>query len=124
MSDDVIHAATVTLGMLADGTRLRLMAALVDAESDVTALTCLVGAARRPSRKAKPSGTAVSASATLCSVSPSSATEPDNTTISACATAVAPSTPSEIHSARMPSRDDSMAESTLSALSCECGVIR
>jgi DNA-binding transcriptional ArsR family regulator len=46
MSDDVIQAATVTLGMLADGTRLRLMAALVDAESDVTALTRLVGAAR------------------------------------------------------------------------------
>ncbi|MEU8612085.1 metalloregulator ArsR/SmtB family transcription factor [Actinoplanes sp. NPDC048791] len=45
-SDDVIQAATVTLGMLADGTRLRLMAALVDAESDVTALTRLVGAAR------------------------------------------------------------------------------
>jgi DNA-binding transcriptional ArsR family regulator len=46
MSDDVIQAATVTLGMLADGTRLRLMAALVAAESDVTALTRLVGAAR------------------------------------------------------------------------------
>jgi len=46
MDADVIQAATVTLGMLADGTRLRLMAALVEAESDVTALTRLVGAAR------------------------------------------------------------------------------
>jgi DNA-binding transcriptional ArsR family regulator len=46
VSDDVIQAATVTLGMLADTTRLRLMAALVDADSDVTTLTRLVGAAR------------------------------------------------------------------------------
>ncbi|WP_246595863.1 ArsR/SmtB family transcription factor [Actinoplanes auranticolor] len=46
MSDSVIEAATITLGMLADATRLRLMAALVEAESDVTALTRAVGAAR------------------------------------------------------------------------------
>ena len=40
--------------------------------------------------KAIPSGTAVSASAALCSVSPSSATEPDSATTAAWITAVAP----------------------------------
>ena len=69
-----------------------------------------------------PSGTAVSASATLCAVSDSSATEPDSTTMTAWASAVAPSAASEIHSARMPSREASIAESTLSALSWECGI--
>jgi DNA-binding transcriptional ArsR family regulator len=44
--DSVIAAATLALGMLADPTRLRLMARLVDAEQDVTALTQAVGAAR------------------------------------------------------------------------------
>jgi hypothetical protein len=34
---------------------------------------------------------------------------------------VAPSNPREIHNARMPSALDSIAESTLSAGSCECG---
>ncbi len=41
-------------------------------------------AGRRASRNAISSGTAVSASATLCSVSPSSATDPEMTTTIAC----------------------------------------
>lgn len=44
--DSVIEAATQALAMLADGTRLRLMARLLDGEQDVTALTAAVGAAR------------------------------------------------------------------------------
>ena len=71
-----------------------------------------------------PSGTAVSASATLCSVSPSSATEPDHQATSACSAAVPPSTAREIHSARMPAPLASIAESTLSVESCECGATR
>ncbi len=78
-------------------------------------------AARRPSQKAIPSGTAVSASATLCRVSPSSATEPEKATIAAWARAVTVSAIREIHRARMPARDDSSASSTLPAVSCECG---
>jgi DNA-binding transcriptional ArsR family regulator len=42
----VIEAATTILGMLADPTRLRLMARLRHGEQDVTALTAAVGAAR------------------------------------------------------------------------------
>ena len=42
----VVEAATVALSMLADATRLRLMAHLIDGEQDVTALTAAVGAAR------------------------------------------------------------------------------
>jgi hypothetical protein len=57
-------------------------------------------------------------------VSPSSATDPDNDTTTACTIAVAPRMAREIHSARMPSREVSKAESTFSALSCECGVTR
>ncbi len=64
-----------------------------------------------------PTGTAVSASATLCRVSDSSATAPESTTTNTCASAVAPSKPSEIHSARMPRRLDSSAESSRSAAS-------
>jgi DNA-binding transcriptional ArsR family regulator len=45
-SESVIAAATVALGMLADGTRLRLMARLLAGEADVTALTAAVGASR------------------------------------------------------------------------------
>ncbi|WP_341868909.1 cation transporter, partial [Streptomyces murinus] len=81
-------------------------------------------AARRPSMKAMPSGTAVSASAALCTVSPSSATEPETATTPACARAVAPSTASETHRARMPWAEDSSAASSLSAVSWECGVRR
>jgi DNA-binding transcriptional ArsR family regulator len=44
--DSVIAAATLALSMLADATRLRLMARLLDGEQDVTALTTAVGAAR------------------------------------------------------------------------------
>jgi DNA-binding transcriptional ArsR family regulator len=44
--DDVIEAATMLLGMLADATRLRLAARLVDGEQDVSTLTAAVGAAR------------------------------------------------------------------------------
>lgn len=44
--DDVIEAATMLLDMLADATRLRLAARLVDGEQDVTSLTAAVGAAR------------------------------------------------------------------------------
>ena len=68
-----------------------------------------------------PSGSAVRASAALCRVSPSSATEPDAAVTAAWISAVTPSTPSEIHSVRMPSRLDSMAASTWSAASWECG---
>ena len=42
----MIHAATVALSMLADATRLRLMAHLATGEHDVTALTSVVQAAR------------------------------------------------------------------------------
>ena len=42
----MVAAATLVLGMLADATRLRLMARLLDGEQDVTALTEAVGAAR------------------------------------------------------------------------------
>ena len=71
-----------------------------------------------------PSGTAVSASAALCRVSPSSATDPDTATTAAWASAVTARTASEIHSARMPSALVSMAVSTRSAGSCECGLTR
>jgi DNA-binding transcriptional ArsR family regulator len=46
VSDSVIEAATMALGLLADATRLRLMAQLLHGEQDVTALTAAVGAAR------------------------------------------------------------------------------
>jgi len=46
VSDSVIQAATVTLSMLADATRLRLVAYLIAGEQDVTALTAAVSAAR------------------------------------------------------------------------------
>jgi DNA-binding transcriptional ArsR family regulator len=46
VSDTVIQAATVALSMLADPTRLRIMAHLVAGEQDVTALTAAVAAAR------------------------------------------------------------------------------
>ncbi|GDY72388.1 hypothetical protein SAV31267_018730 [Streptomyces avermitilis] len=68
-----------------------------------------------------PSGTAVSASAALCTVSPSSATDPESTTTTAWAAAVTPSTASETQSARMPRAEDSRAESSLSAVSWEWG---
>ncbi|MGH3615205.1 MAG: hypothetical protein ACRDRK_21935 [Pseudonocardia sp.] len=55
-------------------------------------------------------------------MSDSSATEPEYTTTTACAAAVAPSTASEIHSARMPAREAAMALSTRSAVSWLCGV--
>ena len=71
-----------------------------------------------------PTGMAVRASARLCRVSESSATDPDSTTTTAWNAAVTPSTASEIHSARMPSFDDSMTESTRSAASWLCGVTR
>ncbi|BCY10280.1 metalloregulator ArsR/SmtB family transcription factor [Actinoplanes sp. L3-i22] len=45
-SGDTISVATTMLGMLADPTRLRLLAALVPGERDVTALTGVAGAAR------------------------------------------------------------------------------
>lgn len=61
-----------------------------------------------------PSGTAVSASAALWTVSPSSATDPDSTTITTCTAVVSPRTTREAHSVRMPSREVSMAASTLS----------
>ena len=44
--DAVMHRAVTTFAMLADATRLRLLAGLLDAEQDVTALTAAVGAAR------------------------------------------------------------------------------
>jgi len=44
--NSVIEAAALALGMLADPTRLRLMAALLGGERDVTGLTGVVGVAR------------------------------------------------------------------------------
>jgi DNA-binding transcriptional ArsR family regulator len=44
--DEQIEAATAVLGLLADGTRLRLMWLLGGGEYDVTALTDAVGVAR------------------------------------------------------------------------------
>jgi DNA-binding transcriptional ArsR family regulator len=44
--DAVVDRAAVVLSMLADSTRLRLMADLVNGERDVTTLTAAVGAAR------------------------------------------------------------------------------
>ncbi len=64
-----------------------------------------------------PSGTAVRASAALWTVSPSRATDPDRATITAWTTVVTPRTTSEIHSVRMPSREVSIAASTLSPAS-------
>jgi DNA-binding transcriptional ArsR family regulator len=46
VSDAVVDRAVVTFAMLADATRLRLLAGLLDGERDVTALTAAVGAAR------------------------------------------------------------------------------
>jgi DNA-binding transcriptional ArsR family regulator len=46
VSDAVAHRAVTTFAMLADVTRLRLLAGLLDGEQDVTALTATVGAAR------------------------------------------------------------------------------
>jgi hypothetical protein len=67
------------------------------------------------------SGTAVSASAALCSVSPSSATDPDAAATAACTAAVPARMASDTHSTRIPSALDSSAGSTWSAGSCECG---
>jgi DNA-binding transcriptional ArsR family regulator len=44
--DDVVAAATTMLGLLGDPTRLRLAAALLGGERDVTTLTAAAGAAR------------------------------------------------------------------------------
>ena len=68
-----------------------------------------------------PSGTAVSASAELCSASPSSATEPDSATTTACASAVAARAASEIHKTRRPSAEDSSTGSTARSCEWECG---
>jgi hypothetical protein len=62
-----------------------------------------VDAGRRASRKAISSGTAVNASATLCKVSPSSATEPDTTTTTAWIAAVTAS-PARLSPQRSPTR--------------------
>lgn len=46
IGDAVIRQAAITFGMLADATRLRLLACLLGGEHDVTALTGAVGGAR------------------------------------------------------------------------------
>jgi DNA-binding transcriptional ArsR family regulator len=46
LGDDLVEAATTLLAMLSDATRLRLAAALLDGEQDVTSLTGAVAAAR------------------------------------------------------------------------------
>jgi DNA-binding transcriptional ArsR family regulator len=46
VSDAVVDRAVTTFAMLADTTRLRLLAGLLDGEQDVTALTTAVDAAR------------------------------------------------------------------------------
>jgi DNA-binding transcriptional ArsR family regulator len=45
-SSDTISVATTMVGMLADPTRLRLLAALLAGEQDVSALTAATGSAR------------------------------------------------------------------------------
>ena len=77
-------------------------------------------AARRESAKAIHSGTAVSASATLCTESASSATDPLAATTSSWSSAVTPSTARLIFTARMPWLLPRSAESTESALSWLC----
>ncbi len=71
-----------------------------------------------------PSGTAVSASAALWIVSPSSATDPDSATTTSWITLVRPRMPSESHRVRRPSREVSIAASTLSMAAWLCGVTR
>ncbi|RSM42183.1 transcriptional regulator [Actinoplanes sp. ATCC 53533] len=46
VSDAVVDRAATTFAMLADATRLRLLADLLDGERDITAPTAAVGAAR------------------------------------------------------------------------------
>jgi DNA-binding transcriptional ArsR family regulator len=46
VSDAVVDRAVTSFAMLADATRLRLLAGLLAGEQDVTALTAAVGAAR------------------------------------------------------------------------------
>ena len=62
-------------------------------------------------------GTAVKASATLCNVSPSNATDPDSTTTPACRTAVTPRPTKLMSSARRPAALDSKALSIWSLAS-------
>jgi hypothetical protein len=69
-----------------------------------------------------PTGRAVSASAKLWMVSPSTATEPVNSTIIHWISAVANSTPNDQTRVRMPRRLVSSAVSSRSALSWLCGV--
>src|SRR4051795_5183291 len=57
------------------------------------------------SQNAMPRGTAVKASPKLWMRSASSATEPDSANMSVCTTAASPSTPSEMETALMPSRE-------------------
>ena len=64
---------------------------------------------RRANVNATNNGTAVNASATLCKVSPSNATDPDTTTTPACNNAVTPRPTMLIISARRPAALDSSA---------------
>ena len=77
----------------------------------------------RLSRNASQSGTAVSASAGLCKVSPNSATDPLATTTSACTPAAANRSASETATARMPSLLPSRAWSKESLASWEWGTM-
>src|SRR6266540_6394216 len=70
--------------------------------------------ARRASAKATSNGTAVSASATLCNVSPSRATDPGSTTTAPCTAAVKPNPARLSSKARRPAASASNTSSTWS----------
>jgi hypothetical protein len=74
-------------------------------------------AARRPTAKAIPIGTAVNASEKLWTVSASNATDPESTTITSWNAAVTASPNREIFNARIPSALTVTASSTLSRAS-------
>ncbi|CPU67286.1 Hypothetical protein ERS075557_08724 [Mycobacteroides abscessus] len=78
-------------------------------------------AARRPSTNAIHSGTAVSASERLCTVSARRATDPLTATMASCASAVSPRTTRETFTARTPWPLATSSSSIESAASWECG---
>ena len=125
--------ATMTAGMFVIG--CGLMSRLIDSQPANSALNRIIASTNRPARSsarrkpkvyervaARPpmanaihSGTAVSASEKLWTVSASSATEPEMRTTPSCSTAVTPSATSETWTARIPRLSPASAESSESA---------
>ena len=125
--------ATMTAGMLVIG--CGLMSRLIDSQPANSALNRIIASTNRPARSsarrkpnvyervaARPpmanaihSGTAVSASEKLWTVSASSATEPEMRTTPSWSTAVTPSATSETWTARIPRLSPASAESSKSA---------